>query len=73
MSESSKNLINPALVAPFLVSIPALAVTPALNEAAPAAYISNVKAETVEPPSLPLMIISLSDTFDSIITSLDEL
>ena len=44
-----------------------------LNVAAPAADISNVKAVIPDPPSSPLNKISLSWTFASKITSLDEL
>ena len=49
------------------------AVTVELNVAAPAPDISKVRAVIVEPPSLPCILMSLSDTADLIIKSVESL
>ena len=49
------------------------AVTSLLKVAAPAADISRVRAVIVEPPSFPLKIRSLSETFEPITASLELL
>ena len=59
------------VVVPLTVKFP-VTVTAPPNVAAPASDISKVKAVISEPPSLPLKIISLSDTADLTTKSVDE-
>ena len=54
------------------LNVPVVAVIPALNVAAPASDISKVTAVISEPPSLPLILKSLSDTADFKIKSVES-
>ena len=67
-SPEDKSISVPSIV--ILSALrPAFAVTVLLNVAAPASDISKVNAVISEPPSLPLMLKSLSDTVDKISTA----
>ena len=74
----SATMIAVSVLVPIVKSSPEIVKSPVTttlppNVALPASDISKVKAVTSEPPSLPLIYKSLSDTLVCIVTSLDEL